>query len=224
MYLRFTIISIVQCVVLARLCGLKNRIRYVTSFDEKTKRLARVVAVRNTKNGTIVAFNTPSVERLLARSSGHWFGRNDREHALVDQWHELCSSTLDVHVALLSNAYKRKRVRDGTSTTREYDEYSETTFAAKGSAKRFLLERRSGLLNRMDEHLADHTFLVGERVSLADVTMSVSLCSLFFPSPLILSHNDAKSIYPHFWRWLLHLQFLATEEHGPPPNSAATLA
>ena len=118
----------------------------------------------------------------------------EREKASIDQWMEMCASTIDIPVAVLT--FSKRNL----CTKEEALKLSK----AEGSAKMVLL-RTPGVFRHLDLHLRDHTFLVGERLSLADISVALSLRPLFFPRTLLLHKNGIEILYPHFWRWLRHI-------------------
>ena len=145
-------------------------------------------------SNTLICFTTVSVQRFLAEIHGGLFGKNRREKALVNQWIETCNSSLDIPVAVL------------TFRARKLCTKSQAMMIAKaeGSAKMSLLQN-PGILQHLDRYLEHKTFLVGERLSLADISVALSLRSLFFPRAILLNEDGVEIAYPHFWRWLRHI-------------------
>ena len=121
----------------------------------------------------------------------------------------MCTSNIDIPVAVLT-------LRERNLCTKvEASKLSK----AEGSAKMCLL-RNPGIFKYLNRHLADHTFLVGERLSLADISLALSIRPLFFPRMLLLHKTGVEILYPHFWRWLRHVlhQPACVRVYGKCPN------
>lgn len=118
------------------------------------------VPVLETPEGAIWESN--AIARYVARlnDTGKLFGKNNYEASLVEQWIEW--TRFDLELPASAWIYPITGVVD-------YD--ADIVNNAKNDIKKAL-----GLLN---EHLRLRTFLVGERISLADIIVAVNLLNLF---------------------------------------------
>ncbi|KAF7420925.1 hypothetical protein PC9H_011444 [Pleurotus ostreatus] len=92
----------------------------------------------------------------LAPNSG-LLGADLKESALVDQWAHLADSEVDTNVGLIFQLCK------GIITP--YNKPFHTTAS----------ERALRALKTLDAHLLHHTFFVGERITLADLTVAIAV-------------------------------------------------
>jgi len=117
------------------------------------------VPVLETDQGAI--FESNAIARHLAKlSETSLFGNNDYEEALVNQWIDFAVSEIDLPAGVWLYPILG------------YLEYNaEATNLAKGDIRK--------VLQIINEHLSTRTFLVGERISLADIVVSTSLVYLF---------------------------------------------
>jgi elongation factor 1-gamma len=131
--------------------------------DNKTKEFAdknpvQKVPTADTPDGPL--FESNAIARYVARKGGKLFGSNEYEAGLVDQWIDFATSEID-----LPSAAWLLPIFDIVPENRE------ATSKAKGDIRKVF-----GILNN---HLATRTFLVGERVSLADIVVSMSVYRLY---------------------------------------------
>eukprot|EP01103_Thecamoeba_quadrilineata_P006012 TRINITY_DN15751_c0_g1_i1.p1 TRINITY_DN15751_c0_g1~~TRINITY_DN15751_c0_g1_i1.p1 ORF type:complete len:440 (+),score=110.22 TRINITY_DN15751_c0_g1_i1:127-1320(+) len=117
------------------------------------------VPVLETDEGSIYESN--AIARHLARAG--WtplFGSNDYEEALVNQWLDFSSGEIELPASVWLGPIFG------------YLEFNaEATNLAKGDIRK--------VLTILNEHLATRTFLVGERISLADIVIGSTLTMLF---------------------------------------------
>jgi len=117
------------------------------------------VPVLESHEGTI--FEPNAAARYIARMSKvSLFGSTDFEAAQVEQWIDFSSTEIDLPASVWVFPILGYIQNNPTATQR-----------AKGDIRKVL-----GILN---DHLADRTFLVGERISLADIIVAASLHRLF---------------------------------------------
>ena len=189
------------------------KVRLVAHFVGMEVRRKRKSAERWTSSlalvnetGTERSVTTNAALRLLGRR-GDLMGRSEWNHALVDQWLEFVRSTLDVPTAVISVG------------GRSWCNAKETASIgrATGAAKRMFLSPKDGILQYLDRHFSERTFLVGERISVADLSMAVSLCAVFSPPSDLVENIET---YPHLRRWLNHiLRFPSCVDVLGPPET-----
>lgn len=138
------------------------------------------VPVLETDDGFIWESN--AIARYVARldSNTQLFGANAFEHALVEQWIDFATTELSLPTRVW--LYPIFGLMENNN---------EATSKAKADVRKVL-----GILN---EYLADKTFLVGERVTLADIVVSMSLVHLF---KLVLDPGFRKP-FVNTIRWFL---------------------
>jgi len=117
------------------------------------------VPVLETDEGAL--FESNAIARHLARQSAtSLFGNNEYEEALVNQWIDFASTEIDLPAGVWLYPILG------------YIEYNaEATNLAKGDIRK--------VLQILNDHLANRTFLVGEKLSLADIVVGTSLVYLF---------------------------------------------
>jgi len=117
------------------------------------------VPVLETDEGSI--FESSAIARHFARISGTpLLGSTEYEEALVNQWVDFAASEIDLPAGVWLYPILG------------YIEFNaEATNLAKGDIRR--------VLQILNDHLATRTFLVGERLSLADIVVGTSLVYLF---------------------------------------------
>jgi elongation factor 1-gamma len=131
--------------------------------DNKTKEFEQKnplgkVPVLDAPEGPI--FESNAIARYVARKGGKLFGSNEYEAAMVDQWLDFATAEIELPAAAwLLPIFEI------------VPENREATAKAKGDIRKVM-----GILNN---HLATRTFLVGERVSLADIAVSMTLYRLY---------------------------------------------
>jgi elongation factor 1-gamma len=105
-------------------------------------------------------------------------GSNPKEAALVDQWISFFDSEIDVLLIFL-----KRILTGGLQYNKSYDQE--------------LRRRLNRPLDTVEAYLSKHTFLVGERLSLADISAATVFRGAF--STILGAAERAK--YPHTWRW-----------------------
>jgi len=135
------------------------------------------VPVLETDEGHIYESN--AIARHLARlSTVSLFGNDDYEEALVNQWLDFTSGEIELPASVWLGPIFG------------YLEFNaEATNLAKGDIRK--------VLTLLDDHLATRTYLVGERISLADIVVGASLVFLF---KLVLDTGFRKP-FTHVIRW-----------------------
>jgi len=125
---------------------------------EKKSPLGRV-PVLETSEGVI--FEANAAARYVARKSKvSLYGASDFEAAQVDQWIDFSVSEIDLPASVWIFPILGLIQNNSNATQR-----------AKGDIRK--------ILDILNNHLADKTFLVGERISLADVVVACSLHRLY---------------------------------------------
>jgi elongation factor 1-gamma len=139
------------------------------------------VPVLETPEGCV--FESNAIARHVARQNGSkLYGSSTYEAALIDQWIDFSTNEIDLPAAAWLYP-----ILDIVPENRE------ATNKAKGDIRKAL-----GILN---EHLKTRTFLVSERVTLADIVVSMSLYRLY---KMVLDPGFRKG-WPHANRWFLTL-------------------
>jgi elongation factor 1-gamma len=135
------------------------------------------VPVLETDEGFVYESN--AIARHLARlGENSLFGSNEYEEALVNQWLDFSSGEIELPVIVwLGPIFGHLEFN------------AEATNLAKGDIRK--------VLTILNEHLATRTFLVGERISLADIVVGASLVMLF---KLVLDTGFRKP-FTHVLRW-----------------------
>jgi elongation factor 1-gamma len=138
------------------------------------------VPVLETDEGCIWESN--AIARYIARldSKTQLFGQNAFEHALVEQWIDFATTELNLPTRVW--IYPIFGIMENNA---------EATNKAKADIRKVL-----GILN---EYLADKTYLVGERITLADIVVSLSLVHLF---KMVLD-NGFRKPFVNTVRWFL---------------------
>ncbi|KAK7017971.1 hypothetical protein VNI00_018481 [Paramarasmius palmivorus] len=104
------------------------------------------------KDGSFKLFEGYAIARYLA-SLANLLGSTPEQAALVDQWSHLAETEFDIPSTFI------ERMCRGTLT------YSELTHTS-------LVERITRTLNTFNNHLMVNTYLVGERLTLADLVLA----------------------------------------------------
>jgi len=118
------------------------------------------VPVLETDEGFI--FESNAIARYIARldEHTHLLGANDYESGLVDQWLDFALSEIELPAKVwLYPIFGLMEVNQAA------------TNKAKGDIRK--------VLEILNQHLADQTYLVGERVTLADIVVAIHLGTLF---------------------------------------------
>jgi len=128
-------------------------------------------------------WNSASIARFVSRSGdteSNLLGYSYFEQGLVDQWVDFTTSELQLAI----NAWIYPILG-----------YLQTSNDEKNIAKRVSLD----LLKRLNSYLLHNTYLAGERISLADITVFTAVLDLFIH---VLDENLLKSIH-NVTRWFL---------------------
>jgi elongation factor 1-gamma len=128
-------------------------------------------------------WNSTSIARFVARSGdteSNLLGYSFFEQGLVDQWCDFTTSELQIAI----NAWIYPILG-----------YLQTSNEEKAIAKRVTLD----LLKRLDSYLLHNTYLAGERITLADITVFSAVLDLFIH---VLDEGLLKSIR-NVSRWFL---------------------
>jgi elongation factor 1-gamma len=128
-------------------------------------------------------FESNAIARYVARQ-GKLYGANNYEAAVIDQWIDFASNEIE-----LPSAAWLYPILDIVPENRE------ATNKAKGDIRK--------ALDILNHHLETRTFLVGERISLADIVVSMSLYRLYQLGCSTLSFDNCPFIinsnFSRFW-------------------------
>jgi elongation factor 1-gamma len=138
------------------------------------------VPLLETPEGAV--FESNAIARYVARirRDTELTGRTFFETAEVDAWMDFSTTEVELPAGLLAHAAL------GLAERRADAEAA----AAAGVAKALAV---------LDRHLASRTFLVGEAVTLADITLA---CALLYPLKFVLD-GAARAPFPHATRWFV---------------------
>jgi len=128
-----------------------------------------------------VLFESNAIARFVARSNGdpaHLFGANSVKAAQVDSWITFSSTELSGPLSTWI-------------ATQESAEEEAVAHAKAASA-----ETRK-ILNALDTHLKNYTFLVGERITLADIVVASTL----LPGLKTVIDGKARKPFKNIVRW-----------------------
>jgi len=132
-----------------------------------------------TSEGTI--FGATAIVRYLARvGKGHLYGSNDFEAGLIEQF--VAMSAVDIELPASVWVFPILGYIPNNSTAVQ---------KAKGDVRK--------VLDYLNKHLVSRTFLVGERVTVADIVVA---CSLYYLYTKVLDLGFRKP-YPHVTRWFM---------------------
>jgi elongation factor 1-gamma len=125
---------------------------------EKKSPLGKVPVLESNEGAV---FEPNAAARYIARKSKvSLYGASDFEAAQVDQWVDFSISEIDLPASVWVFPILGYIQNNATATQR-----------AKGDIRK--------VLDILNNHLADRTFLVGERISLADIVVATSLHRLY---------------------------------------------
>jgi elongation factor 1-gamma len=125
---------------------------------EKKSPLGKVPVLESNEGAV---FEPNAAARYIARKSKvSLYGASDFEAAQVDQWVDFSISEIDLPASVWVFPILGYIQNNATATQR-----------AKGDIRK--------VLDILNSHLADRTFLVGERISLADIVVATSLHRLY---------------------------------------------
>jgi len=118
------------------------------------------VPVLETPEGNI--WETNAICRFLSRNdeNSHLYGQNDYEKGLVDQWLDFGNSEIDLPAKVWIFPILGRLDADATAINK-----------AKSDIRK--------VLTILNDHLKDQTFLVGERITLADISVALHLFRLY---------------------------------------------
>jgi len=121
------------------------------------------VPVLSTPEGSV--FESNAIARYVARlnPAAHLYGRSNLEAGQVDQWIDFSSNEIDLPVSAWIYPILGAIPENANLTAKAKEDVAKA-------------------LAILDKHLLYRTFLVGERVSLADIVVA---CSLFLPFHLV---------------------------------------
>jgi len=168
-----------------------NGVNIETKIVEIGKDNRTTKYIKDNTNGKVPAlvtehggiFESNAIARYVARindSYKYFFGTNTYEAALVEQWIEWTRLEVEFPASIWL-----------------YPIFGYMPYNAEATAKaKEDIRKALGILN---DHLASHTFLVGERVSLADIIVALAFHGLY-------SHvldPGFRKLYTHTNRWFL---------------------
>eukprot|EP00298_Acanthocystis_sp_HF-20_P026589 c4384_g1_i1.p1 GENE.c4384_g1_i1~~c4384_g1_i1.p1 ORF type:complete len:219 (-),score=93.35 c4384_g1_i1:11-667(-) len=134
-----------------------------------------------TANGNV--YETGSILRYIARlrPSTELLGSSLHNQALVDQWIDFSGSEIDniVQAWIYPVLYEK------------FPYNAETTATSRGIF--------SHSLEILDDYLKSHTFLAGENITLADISVAGSL---LLPVQTVVD-SEFREPFPNVWRWFL---------------------
>jgi len=138
------------------------------------------VPVLETEEGSICETN--AILRFLARSDENTtlYGSNSYEKGLVDQWLDFTISEVDLPTRVW--IFPILGLIEGDAT-------------AMGKAKADVRK----VLTILNDHLKDQTFLVGERLTLADISLSLHLRDLYIQ----VLDSGFRKVFTNTNRWFL---------------------
>jgi elongation factor 1-gamma len=134
--------------------------------------------VLETQQGAL--FETNAIARYVSRVGKKLYGGDDHQAGLVDQWIEFAASEIDLPAAVWTYPLLG---------------LIENNPAAVAQARTDLRKA----LDVLNKHLATQTFLAGERLTLADVVVSLSLVHAF---ELAVDASQRKSLV-NVTRWFM---------------------
>jgi len=104
-------------------------------------------------------FETSAITRYVASLApeAHLLGNSAQEEAQIDQWISLCDTELAASITFVYQI-----------STGRLKPYSKSIYDLK-------VAEAVRALETFEKHLASHTFLVGERITLADISVSTRL-------------------------------------------------
>ena len=126
-----------------------------------------------------------AIMRYIARlvSSEVLLGDGAAEKGAVDQWLDFSANEVEPSAAVWTFPIQRVEGMPAVS--------AEASRVAKDSIR--------ACLGSLNTHLANKTFMVSQRVSLADISLATALVSVF---KLVLTTAD-RAAFPHAFRWFL---------------------
>jgi len=136
------------------------------------------VPVLETEEGTIWESN--AIARYVARldENTRLLGSNEYENAQVDQWLDFTSGEIDLPAAVWLLPIQGHMENNPAVTSK-----------SKGDIR--------NVLDILNKYLEERTFLVGERITLADITVATSLLPLY---TTVLDPGFRKP-FTHLFRW-----------------------
>ncbi|KAL0570158.1 hypothetical protein V5O48_011802, partial [Marasmius crinis-equi] len=139
-----------------------------------------------TKTGFKLFEALPIAKYIASQSKNHnLLGANPEESALIEQWSHLAESEIDINTELVVFQCKGLLV---------YNKPNHNT----------CLERQFRTLNTFEQHLAQNTFLVGERITLADLV----LAAIIYRAVQFTLGAEERKKYPAIIR---HLETVANQ-------------
>jgi len=171
-----------KSLVIAAYAGIKVNVKE-TSIDDPTleaKSPHRKVPVLETSQGCL--FEPDAIAVYLARLSKTYplFGKNEWEAAQIENW--ICFSRTEIDLPANVWTFPILGIVPNNS---------QATSRAKGDIRK--------VLETLNKHLLSRTFLVGERLSVADLVVAFSLCPLY---ELVLDTGFRKQ-FANTNRWFL---------------------
>lgn len=155
-----------------------EEVAHETTADLSKLSVFNTLPLLETSEGTFFSSNT-IVRYLASISENKLYGSNLHNRALVDQWLDITTCDLEAAVAAVNIA------KDG----REVDTDK-------------VVEDVNKFLGFVENHLNGKKFLVGDELSIADLSLATSISVLLTS---VYGEEDRKTRYPHLTTWYLSL-------------------
>lgn len=170
-----------KCVVMARLCNVPVFTSGVNN-DTKIPDVAKIGALIS-NDGGVIATESFSIIRELARLLPNMSGTCPRECAEVDEWLSICSQFLEPIIALI-RCTDVEKLADTISkhNPSELNSPCEPTRISSAMVKIAIAKAQHDFVQffrlKLEPRLDEYTYLVGERFTIVDVVVSSSIQEL----------------------------------------------
>lgn len=179
---------------------------------------ARLPVLKTTKGARAISGTNTALRAIAAaREDAQLAGFGVFNEAAVEQWLEWCAAELDPVAALIAG-------QNSVATETALKAAAGVTSKDVAAGVEYARSRLPQVLHALEAHLASRTYLVGERITIADIAAAVSLAAVWGDEKALPA--AVKASLAHVGRWFSTLRhqphFVAVL--GAPASAAAAVA
>lgn len=209
-----------RLLVAARYAGVTLTVQQVPATHAVVAEAAPArLPVLKTAKGARALSGTNAALRVIAaaREDAQLAGFGDFNEAAVEQWLEWSAAELDPVAALIAG-------QNSVATETALKAAAGVSSKDVAAGVEYARSRLPQVLHTLEAHLASRTFIVGERITIADIAAAVSIAAVWGDEKALTP--AVKASLPHVSRWFSTLRhqphFVAVL--GAPAAAAAAAA